>query len=326
MIILLGVSMNLETIPQNSEFRVSSIPRLIMLVGYLTKKRFGLLDQFLAFQCQANRFVTVIDNVSKAVRSIDEIFGCDYLISEINQVYLRCTLTGSLKKTVGEILKTYQSDCLIFEDKSHENLDQLIAAATGMEDLIRFDSVTVIIDCFTAERDLCNSDEMQKQIECADIILLDQKDLLDEICLQHLVGSIKLLNSNALIISLKSRTFNPALVYGINLMSYEDSFESSYYAVADQADPDSVCDCLKALRLRINHPINKMGFFKQIEALGENIFRIEGLISFSDEKLPVHLQYVGGRFDIRIYPNPNFKDPFMVLVVKNWKDELNLRF
>jgi G3E family GTPase len=287
-----------------------------MLVGYQRRKPFGFSDQFLAYQCQANRYVAVIKYVSDTLKRQDETYSYDYMISEINRAYLRCTLTGNLKSAVRDILKTYQSDFIILEDSGKSDLAGLMKEVIALGDLIRFDSVTTVIDSFTGEKTIEISEEVQKQVLFADIILLDKKELLDEIRMQNLIRIIRELNPRAPIISVKSRTFDPSLVYGINLMNFNQSIISESTSVMDNNGESDVCDHLCAIRCPIEQPVNKNQFFKRIEEVPEKVFRIEGLLKFTDERFPVHLQYVGGRYDIRNYPNPMFKDQFVVIVSK----------
>lgn len=304
---------------------IASIPRLIMLIGHQRRKPFGFSDQFLAYQCQANRFVTVINYVSDSVKVPIDNYKYDYMINEINRAYMRCTLTGNLKKAVNDILKTYQSDFIILEDSGKSNLADLMKEVIALGDIIRFDSVTTVIDSFTGEKTLDVSEEMQKQVLFADIILLDKKELLDEIRMQNLIRIIRELNMRAPIISVKSRTFDPSLVYGINLMNFNQGMIIDGALETGLHNENDICDRLCAVRYSINRPINRNQFFKRIEEIPEKIFRIEGLLRFSDERFPVHLQYVSGRYDIRNYPNPMFKDQFLVLVGKDISG-LSIRF
>jgi G3E family GTPase len=299
---------------------ITSIPRLITLVGNQRRKPFGFSDQFLAYQCQANRFVTVIKYISDYARRQEGYFNYDYMISEINQAYLRCNLTGSLRKTVNDILKTYQSDLIILEDAGKVELSELMKEVSSLGDIIRFDSLTTVVDSFTAEKTIEMCKDAQKQIVLADIILLDKKELLDEIRMQNLVRLLKELNPTAPIISVKNKDFDPSLVYGINLMSFDHISNGGSESVRSHCCENDMCDHLCATRYAINHPMNKSQFFKRIEEIPDKVFRLEGLIRFKDEQLPVHLQYVGGRYDIRDYPNPKFDDHFMVVVGKNVED------
>lgn len=309
--------MNLLSVQTNRTTALASIPRLIMLVGYTRCRGFGLLDQFLAYQCQANRFVALIKNVAPRPERAGNMFSYDYMISEINQAYLQCTLIGSLKKTVTDILKTYQSDCIILEEAGTADLLTLIHDVSDLNELIRFDSLTAIIDSFAAERTLETCQEAQLQVQYADIVLLDKKELLNEISVQHLVRLIREFNTHAPIISIKSRNFDPSLVYGINLMGFAESQTNEREIEMDGTDYDAICDHLQGIRCDIHHPLIKDRFFKEIEKIQDKIFRIEGIVRFKEERFPVHLQYVNGRYDLRSYPNPAFKDQFLVVVAKN---------
>ena len=317
--------MSLLAVQEDRPIGITSIPRLIMLVGDHPRKPFGFSDQFLAYQCQANRFVTVIKYVSDPAKRKEDYFNYDYMISEINQAFLRCTLTGNLKKTVNDILKTYQSDLIILEDSGKADLSNLMREVTALGDLIRFDSLTTVIDSFTAEKTIEDSEEAQKQVMFADVVLLDQKELLDEIRMQNLIRILRKLNPRAPVISAKSRTFDPSLVYGINLMSFNPKLSSETDFFGEDLEKDDICDDLCAIRCEIDHAVDKQQFFKQIEEMPDKVFRIEGLLRFKNDRFPVHLQYVGGRYDIKYYPNPMFKNQFVVIVGRNLGD-LSIRF
>lgn len=305
--------------------RISSIPRLILMIGDMQSKRFSLLNHFIAYQCQANRFVSIIENALRPVGTLSSLFNYDYMISEINQAYLRCTLTGSLKRAVSSILKTYQSDFIILEDTMLKSLSDLMGVVSSLKDMIRFDSLTTVIDSFTAEKTLEFDLERQDQIRFADILLLDKYELLNEIRIQHLLRILKELNTKAPILSIRSPSFDPSLVYGVNLMQFEEQMDTENPLDTNGYERTGICDRLYAMRYKIGQSMDKDRFYKKIEQHADSIFRIEGILTFRDERLPVHVQYVGGRYDIQNFPNPSFRDQFVVIVGKQPLD-MDLRF
>ena len=188
----------------------------------------------------------------------------------------------------------YQSDFIILENMKLQDPAELLNSVTELDDLVKFDSLTTIIDCLMAEKHLENNSITQAQVQAADVLLLNKKDLLNEIRMQHLVQLIREFHADAPLISVYNCEFDPMLIYGVNLLDYDESDREQ----ADMEDTDQydICDHLSVSMQTVDKNISKNGFFDLIKEQQKNIFRVEGMLEFTNESCPVRMQYVGGRY------------------------------
>ena len=291
------------------------IPRLILLTGFVGKERSNLLQHFIACQAEVNRFVVVIQTDQKTNGAIPKHFNHDYIINEMEESYMKCSLVGDLKKTINEIIHLYQSDFIILENMRLEDPDKLLDGISNLDDLVKFDSLTTIIDCLIAEKHLEDDKIAQAQVKAADVLLLNKKDLLNEIRMQHLVQLIRGFNPNAPLISITNCEFDPMLIYGVNLLEYQESDQENWNL--EDYDQYDICDHLSVFTQNVTKSISRNNFINLVEEQQKNIFRIEGIMEFSNDSCPVRMQYVAGRYIFHKYPDPFLKDRFLVFVGKN---------
>ena len=294
---------------------MTSIPRLILLTGFVGRERSNLLQHFIACQTEVNRFVVVIQTDPKINGAIPRQFNHDYIITEIDESYMKCSLVGDLKTTINEVIHLFQSDFIILENMRLEDPVELLDAISGLDDLVKFDSLTTIIDCLMAEKHLEDNEIAQAQVKAADVLLLNKKDLLNEIRMQHLVQLIREFNPNAPLISIHNCQFDPMLIYGVKLLEYDESDAENWELEGD--DQYDICDHLSVFTQNVSKNISLNNFIKLVEEQQKKIFRIEGILEFADDCCPVRMQYVAGRYIFHKYPDPFLKDRFLVFVGKN---------
>ena len=308
--------MNVELNENSSDSRIAKIPRLILLAGYLGGEKLRLLHQFVDLLKKPSRYIAVIENHRNRANRFHDSIECDYLITEITESMIQCKLIGDLKTTVIDILKVYQADFIVFECLESLDMPLFYQQLIEIKQLIRYDSLTTVIDCLTAEKILEENDDAQNQIKAADILLVAQKELLNEIRLQHLVQMIREQNPFAPIISMDTNSFNPMLLYGINLLKFRETPKKGMHQ-GEKERVEDICDHLSADRITIKDIITKEAFLEQLQEIPKNILRVEGILRFSEETCPVHFQFVSGRYEFQKYPFPDFKTQYLVATGKN---------
>ncbi|MBT4290931.1 MAG: hypothetical protein HOD92_26695 [Deltaproteobacteria bacterium] len=296
---------------------IRTFPRLILLVGYLGGEKLKLLHQFVDLLKQTNRYVAIIENHKGQHSQSQNSVDCDYLITEISDSMIRCKLIGDFKKTVSDILEVYQADFIIFDCLGSLDTSLFYRQLDEIKQIIRYDSLTTVIDCLTAEVILEDNSDAQDQVKAADILLVVKKELLNEIRVQHLVQLLRGHNTTAPIISMNQESFDPMLLYGNHLLKYQEVPKNSGNQKDHNNQIGDICDRLSAIRLDLQQTVLRKQFEDKIEEIPKNILRIEGILKFSGENCPVYFQYISGRYNFRNYPFPAFKNQFLVVVGKN---------
>ena len=104
----------------------------------------------------------------------------------------------------------------VLETTGLANPYNLLDEIAEANELVRFDSITTLVDGLNVDKSLEDYQVAKDQIKAADILLLNKRDLLDEIQLKEIHQKIRWINPDALILSTKQGDINPSLIYGID--------------------------------------------------------------------------------------------------------------
>ncbi len=299
---------------------VDDRPQLIVLTGFLGSGKTSFLQNFIEYQIQLNRFVAIIQNEIGEVGLDGKLLDHDYSVTEIDEGCICCTLVGNLKKAIHQILSRFQPDYIVLETTGLANPYNLLDEISEINELVRFDSVTTIVDGINFEKAVKDYEVVRDQIKAADILLLNKKDLLSETKIKQVNQKLRELNPNAPIVTTKRGDINPALIYGVD----PQDIEELAYKESLNTHHSHEYDCLSSIKIDLNTPLDRELFLKKIRDISKYIFRIKGIVEFEDNDSPMIFQFVAGRYEISEYRNPKFKNRFLILIGQNIKKNLSL--
>jgi len=300
-------------------------PQLIVLTGFLGSGKTSFLQNFIEYQIQLNRFVAIIQNEIGEVGLDGKLLDHDYSVTEIDEGCICCTLVGNLKNAIHQILSRFQPDYIVLETTGLANPYNLLDEISELDELVRFDSVTTVVDGINFEKSLKDYEVVRDQIKAADILLLNKKDLLSETQMKQINQKLRKLNPNAPIMTTKRGDINPALIYGV------DPQDIDKLADREKLQKESLTthhsheyDCLSSIKIDLNTPLDRELFLQKIRNISKHIFRIKGIVEFKDYDNPMLFQFVAGRYEISEYRNPKFKDRFLILIGQNIEKNLSI--
>lgn len=294
----------------NTIFKAIDRPQLIILTGFLGSGKTTFLKHFIEYHTQNNRFVAVIQNEigQKGLDShlLEDSFG----VVEVDEGCVCCSLSGQLKKGIHQVRETYNPDVVILETTGLANPFNLLNEIEEIRDLVRFDSITTVVDALNMKKCMKESNIVSEQIKAADIIVLNKTDLVEEEELKSVRKLIENLNSKVLEIDAVKGDINPALLY--------------------VADKDQI-SLTSAFRYHCNHLDEELGSVKKdllrnpfhesfdafIRNLPNGIFRCKGQVAFSDMEGIYILQYVNGRYELEEVQNSAESDYYLVFIGKS---------
>ena len=293
-----------------------------MLTGFLGSGKTSFLQHFIEYQVQLNRFVAIIQNEIGEIGLDGKLLDHDYSVTEIDEGCVCCTLIGSLKNAIHQILSSFHPDYIVLETTGLANPYNLLDEISEVNELVRFDSITTLVDGLNVDKSLEDYQVAKDQIKAADILLLNKKDLLDEIQLKEIHQNLRRINPDAPILSTKQGDINPSLIYGIDPQDIKEitltkglqgATHHHYYSHKD--------DGLSSYKISFSRPVERERFLDGIKALPSSIFRMKGILDFVDSKLPLLFQYVGGRFEFSEFNNPKMTDRFLILIGQGFQKE-----
>ena len=194
-----------------------------------------------------------------------------------------------------------------------------------VDELVRFDSITTMIDGLNIEKSLDTYDVAREQIKAADILLLNKKDLLNEFQLQKINRKLKEMNPTAPILLTRHGDINPALVYGVD--PQDESVEVHRNEVQKKAHHkhhSHEFDGLSSYKISLADPLERGHFIEAIQSLPSSVFRIKGVVDVIGDDKPLLFQYVGGRFEFSEFNNPKMPDRFLILIRQDFREGTDL--
>ena len=301
---------------------VDDRPQLIVLTGFLGSGKTSFLQHFIEYQVQRNRFVAVIQNEIGETGLDGKLLDHDFAVTEIDEGCVCCTLVGNLKKAIHQILSSFQPDYIVLETTGLANPYNLLDEISEVNEWIRFDSITTLVDGLNIEQTLNTYDVAGDQIKAADIILLNKTDLLIKNLVGDIGGQLKELNPSAPILPTVRGDINPALIYGVDPMDDPAaSNRKKSQAAKTQNHHTHERDGFSSYKISFHRPLAKEGFIAAIQSLPATVFRVKGVVEFTDDGRPLLFQYVRGRFEFSEFTNPKMSERFLILIGQDIRQE-----
>ena len=297
-------------------------PPLVVLSGFLGSGKTSFLQHFIEYQTQRSRFVAVIQNEIGEVGLDGKLL--DYTVTEIDEGCVCCSLVGNLKRAVSDILSDFQPDFIILETTGAANPLNLLDEISELEDLVRYDCTVTVVDSLNFDFTLSRFAIAVDQIRAADVLVLNKCDLVSDGDLRRVRKQIGNLNPKAIVFSTINGDLNPALIFetgdaGENKKIVSPTSGSTFHKAHVQ-------DGLRCDTLTLSAPMYRGDFLSAVKSFPADVFRVKGIIEFTDSLRPMLFQYVAGRFELSVFPQQDIRDRFLTVISREESTNLDSRF
>ena len=297
-------------------------PPLLILSGFLGAGKTSFLQHFIEYQTQRSRFVAVIQNEIGEVGLDGKLL--DYQVTEIDEGCVCCSLVGNLKRAVNDILSSFQPDFIILETTGAANPFNLLDEISELEEMVRYDCTVTVVDAINFDITLSRFAIAAEQIRSADVLLMNKCDLVSEKCLQRTRKRIHGINPKAIVFTTINGDLNPALIFETG-DAWEEKKKLSP-ASGSIIHNSHVHDGLRRETLTLPAPMDRGDFLSAVQSLPAHVFRVKGIIEFTDSPRPMLFQYVAGRFELSDFPQPDIQDRFLTVISQGERTDLDRRF
>jgi len=281
-----------------------------VLTGFLGSGKTSFLKHFIEYQTQRSRFVAVIQNEIGAVGLDGKLL--DYAVTEIDEGCVCCTLAGSLNRAVKGIMSSFDPDYIIVETTGLANPFNMLEEMEELTDLVRFDSILTVVDAPNAQQTLAEHPIAIDQLRAADIVMLNKQDLVDADRLEAVIKMVKAHNPHAPVFPAVGGKLHPALVLDVD--------DRPHRAVGGKSHGlhhiSHMHEGLWCKSIRLDRPFERERFLESVDRLPASVFRAKGVIEFTDSPQALLFQYVGGRYEISLFPEQSDPDRFLTLIGK----------
>mgnify|MGYP003802839251 CR=1 FL=1 len=290
-------------------------PPLYIISGFLGAGKTSFIKNFLEFQSQKYLFGAVIQNELGEAGLDGKLISDECRVVEMDEGCVCCSLSGNLRRGINSIISEFMPDFIILETTGAANPMNLTAEIHDLRDIVRFDSVTTIIDAHNILDSLNEYNIAREQIKAADILVLNKIDSLKQDEIEERKKVLKELNKRALIYTSEYGDINPALLYDEELKPADEN-PVRLYAVHNNKNHSD--EGISGITVKLGDTINREKFLNKIDELPFDVFRIKGIVRFEDDDRFTVFQYVAGRYETYVHDDEHAPDSsFIVLIGKN---------
>jgi len=290
------------------EVRIN-IPELIVLTGFLGSGKTTFLKRFIEYHVSYNSFVAVIQNEIGELGLDVNLLEDDFAVLEIDEGCVCCSLVGQLKKGILKILEDHHPDFIILETTGLANPYNLLNELDEISDLIRFSSVTTVIDGDNFIRSAACSEIAIEQLRAADHVILNKTDLLTTARLIDVQKRIKQINPGVTILPCRFGDVNPSLLTGHIRKINIDLHQEKHYNHIDEGISSRKCV--------IKRKLNKQFLISKMNMLPETIIRVKGVVDIEGQSSPFIVQYVNGSCVLEEMNHHVPKSRFLIYIGKS---------
>ncbi len=312
---------------EKSHFDAEERPQFILLTGFLGSGKTSFLKHFIEYHTSNNRFVAVIQNEIGETGLDASMLEDNYAVLEMDEGCVCCSLIGQLKKGIQQILSNHKPDVIVLETSGLANPFNLMAELNEVRELISFESVTTIVDGQNYAASKQSSNLVINQIASANLLLLNKTDLLSETGIQSISEELQLINPNARIIETIGGDINPALLYANEdnqLISFSNHNTKMHYHTGTH---NHLMEGMGSKKITFTTPLQKDEFLSKIKEIPLTVYRIKGVLKFSDSPKPVFFQSVYGHFEFSPANNRENNEYFLIFIGETTSlNKLNLIF
>ena len=272
---------------------------ILIISGFLGAGKTTLIKHLLASQTQTfGKIALIVNEYGKVGIDGTLLSGRDVDIVELTSGCVCCTIKTDFFKAIQEINERVQPDYLVVEAtgiaQPGDILDVLLEPPLSKWCHPR-SLVTVVDADFFGARELLGT-FYENQIRCADLLILNKADLLEEGPLQKIETLLREMNPRARILVTQYCAVDPSLFF---LHSDRDR-ESLLHGHEDHDTEHNIG--FQTFSIEDHRPVHRERLIAFLESLPPTLFRCKGWIRFPGAS--ALRNFTGGRYRIEPIEKP----------------------
>lgn len=259
-----------------------------IITGYLGAGKTTLLQRIID---QAENKIAILMNEFGEI-AIDSkvIKGENINMVELAGGCVCCSLVGEFEAAVKEIIEKVNPDLIVVETTGVAEPDALAFDIEENIPAVRLDSIITVVDCDAIIRYPNIGHTGVAQIEMADIIIMNKKDLVSDDDLESVEETVKDINQKAIIFHAVKGSVNTRLLFGV---SFERALEKKEHR--------EHLDGMEYFVYESEAVMRRDDFENFSGSIPEGIYRSKGFVKFFDGTYLFN--FVAGRWSLEKFGN-----------------------
>lgn len=267
-----------------------------VITGYLGSGKTTLLNRILTFE-HGKKVAVIVNEFGDIGIDSQLVVSADEEILEMNNGCICCTVRGDLIRIIGSLLK------------KREKFDHLVIETTGLADpapviqsffvdetmhsKTELDAVVTVVDAKHIWEHW-GSSEAQEQIAFADVILLNKMDLVSSEQADALENRIRAANAIAKIYRTHDCELDIDAILGVKAFDLKNALSIDPEFLSEDAhEHDETVSSISIVEAGAVSSDKLTAWLNQlVQAQGQNIYRMKGILNVDDEDRRFVLQGV----------------------------------
>ncbi|WP_312883158.1 CobW family GTP-binding protein [Paenibacillus germinis] len=292
-----------------------------VLSGFLGSGKTTLLTKAIDHFTEAGRKPAVIMNEIGEVNLDGQLIANEVPMSELLGGCICCSSRGDLATALKELVTEEQPDLIFIESTGIANPMEIIDEVTDASLIlpVELKAVITVVDA-PQLLELSRTSRgktyrlMQEQIRCANLLLLNKADLLQEAALQEVDALVREWNPYA---SVHYTVFSQIDMRLIEMLEEEQGQKQHLNAKHNDTDHDHANDNhhhhshnhVMAYTHFFERAVDSNAFEEFVSKLPQEVYRAKGILSFSDTSSRFLFQYAYREMDfVKITPKGDVPD------------------
>ena len=140
--------------------------------------------------------------------------------------------------------------------------------------------------------------------------MLNKKEQVEPQRLESIARQLRQINPRAPLFFTTDGDLNPALVFEVADRQPQSHIEGQAGSHHDSHQHDG----LWVQNISLARSLDRSDFLQAVAQLPTSIFRVKGVLVFSDAPQPMLFQFVGGRFELSPFPGKDPRERFLTVI------------